>query len=232
MEPVLSIASSLARCEYLPDQTSRLRLELFRRLDADSYFPRLEQGWRRFGPVLFRPECPSCRRCESLRVPTDTFRPNESQRRAWKRNIDTLTVRIGAPHSTPDKLDLFARFHQHKHDVQGWPYGEEQKLDTFLNNPFPTEEWTYALDDRLLAVGYVDVLREGLSAIYFFWDPAEHRRSLGTFNILAMIASARRRGLPHVYLGYCVEGCRSLEYKARFRPNEVLRPDGWTAFCT
>jgi arginine-tRNA-protein transferase len=97
----------------------------------------------------------------------------------------------------------------------------------FLRNPWDTEEWTYYLGERLMAVGYVDVLSEGLSAIYFFWDPGERHRSLGTFNILSLIASARHRGLPHVYLGYYVEGCRSLEYKARFRPNEMLIAGEW-----
>ena len=100
-----------------------------------------------------------------------------------------------------------------------------------LENPFRTEEWTYYLGNRLIAVAYVDALPEALSAIYCYHDPTEGARSLGTFNILSLLASARDRGLPHVYLGYNVAGCRSLEYKRNYRPNEVLRPDGtWEAF--
>ena len=100
-----------------------------------------------------------------------------------------------------------------------------------LQNPFRTEEWTYYIGDRLIAVAYVDALPEALSAIYCYHDPTEGVRSPGTFNILSLLASARERGLPHVYLGYYVAGCRSLEYKRNFRPNEVLRPDGtWEAF--
>ena len=101
----------------------------------------------------------------------------------------------------------------------------------FLDNPFETEEWCYYLGSRLVAVGYVDSLPEGLSAIYFYYDPDERRRSLGTYNVLAAIEAARQRGLPHVYLGYYVEGGRSVEYKARFRPNEVLGPDGEWRSC-
>ena len=85
----------------------------------------------------------------------------------------------------------------------------ESGLDLFLRNPFPTEEWSYWIGDRLLGVGYVDVLAEGLSAIYFFHDPREHKRSLGTLNILHMIDAAGRRGLSHVYLAPYVKGCRS-----------------------
>jgi arginine-tRNA-protein transferase len=95
-----------------------------------------------------------------------------------------------------------------------------------LQNPFRTEEWTYYLGRRLIAVAYVDALAEALSAIYCYYDPAEKARSLGTFNVLSLLASARERGLPHVYLGYYVAGCRSMEYKRNFRPNEVLRSDG------
>jgi leucyl-tRNA---protein transferase len=100
-----------------------------------------------------------------------------------------------------------------------------------VDNPFPTEEWCYYIGERLVGVGYVDVLPEGLSAIYFYYDPAERQRSLGTYNVLAILEAARQRQLPHVYLGYYVAGYRSLEYKARFRPNEVLGRDGvWQPF--
>ena len=102
------------------------------------------------------------------------------------------------------------------------------RLNLYVANPFPTEEWSYWISGTLVGLGYVDALPEGLSAIYFVHAPDEHRRSLGTFNILTLIDAARRRGLPHVYLGYYVEGCRSLEYKARFRPHEVLNGGAWT----
>jgi arginine-tRNA-protein transferase len=131
---------------------------------------------------------------------------------------------------SPDRLRLFSRFHEHGHRTKGWPAGGTD-LDLFVANPFPVEEWSYRVDGKLIAVGYADVLPGALSAIYFYWDPDEKRRSLGTFNILNLISSAARRNMPHVYLGYYVEGCRSLEYKGRFRPNEIIGPQGeWIAF--
>ena len=119
--------------------------------------------------------------------------------------------------------------------MKGWPDRSDETaggrgLDLFVRNPFPTEEWSYWIGDRLLGVGYVDVLPEGLSAIYFFHDPREHKRSLGTLNVLRVIAAAGDRGVSHVYLGYYVKGCRSLEYKARFRPNEVFTGTAWETF--
>jgi arginine-tRNA-protein transferase len=124
---------------------------------------------------------------------------------------------------------LYYAFHAHGHETKGWPdrshertRQDESGLALFLGNPFPTEEWSYWIGDRLVGVGYVDALAVGLSAIYFFHDPREHKRSLGTLNVLRLIEAAGHRGVPHVYLGYYVKGCRSLEYKARFRPNEVF----------
>jgi arginine-tRNA-protein transferase len=229
MDPV-TITTVPSRCEYLPDRLWRLRYEFHPGLDAVSYQARLQEGWRRFGPVIFRPECPDCRECRSLRVPVATFQPTRSQRRVWKRNIHDVTLTIGSPAITAAKAALFARFHQYQHDAKGWPLNSDHGLEVFTANPFPTEEWRYSVGDRLIGLGYVDALPAGLSAIYFVWDPEERQRSLGTFNILEIIDAARKRGLPHVYPGYYVAGCRSLEYKGRFGPHEMLSGAGeWTA---
>jgi arginine-tRNA-protein transferase len=226
MEQTLVFLSAPDDCSYLPRQRAQLRYEFAPHLTPTDYMTRLREGWRRFGPILFRNECPTCRKCQSLRVPVDTFRPSVSQRRAWSKNRGEVEVRIGIPSSSPQKLDLFQRFHRHGHQTKGWSADPGHDLRLFTNNPFPTEEWSYYIGERLVAVGYVDALPEGLSAIYFFHDPDEGKRSLGTFNVLTMIDAARERGLPHVYLGYYVEGCRSLEYKNRFMPNERLNDAG------
>jgi leucyl-tRNA---protein transferase len=226
MESRFSFTSKVAPCEYLPDRLRQTRYEFRPTMQLHEYSGRLRQGWRRFGPILFRPECPSCRMCQSLRVPVIAFRPSQGQRRAWKKNEGEVALRIGTPSISPEKIDLFARFHHHGRAAKGWPEDNDVSLDLFVSNPFPTEEWSYFVDGRLVGVGYVDVLAEGLSAIYFAHDPEEGKRSLGTFNILTMIEAARTRRLPHVYLGYFVEGCRSLEYKRTFRPNEVLLEGG------
>jgi leucyl-tRNA---protein transferase len=214
-----------SQCHYLPTQTQELRHVEIPALDQVTYGVLLQQGWRRFGATVFRPECRFCTACQSLRVPVATFRLSESQRRVWRKNRQSVQVTIAEPTFSPEKDDLLRRFHQFGHETKGWP-GDLAGLDFFLDSPFRTEEWTYWLGERLVGVGYVDALAEGLSAIYFFHEPEEHRRSLGTFNILTMIERARQHGLPHVYLGYYVEGCRSLEYKFRFAPNEILMDDG------
>jgi arginine-tRNA-protein transferase len=198
---------------------------------------RMREGWRRFGHTMFRPQCPACTACRSLRVVVERFRPDRSQRRARKANESDVELRIGEPRVTRSRLALYDRYHAFQSDLKGWPQHPAKDPDSyresFVFNPFPVEEWDYYLGGALVGVGYVDVLPEGLSAIYFYYDPDLRQRSLGTWNVLRVIEEAGRRGLPHVYLGYHVAGCRSLEYKARFVPNETLGPDGvWRPFRT
>ena len=217
------------RCEYLPDRLSRLEYDIAPHVTPDEYLERLRQGWRRFSHAMFRPACQACTMCQSLRVPVASFQPTRSQRRAWNVNRRDVSLVVGTPVISPEREALFERFHAHGHETKGWPAHAGHGLELFVDNPFPTEEWCYYSGSRLIGVGYVDALREGLSAIYFYYDPDEAHRSPGTFNVLALLAAARERCLPHVYLGYFVAGCRSLEYKARFGPHEILRPDGsWT----
>jgi arginine-tRNA-protein transferase len=224
----VTFTSPPSRCEYLPHEVWQLRYELVERLQPTAYMARLRAGWRRFGHAMFRPECPTCRMCRSLRVPVATFRPSTSQRRVWRRNRAELTLQVvDVPTVSRDRIELFERFHRFGEETKGWPAHEPERLELFLENPFPTEEWTYYRGDRLVAVGYVDALPEGLSAIYFFYDPDERHRSPGTYNILSLLDAARTRGVSQVYLGYYVRGCRSLEYKARFRPHELLADGAW-----
>ncbi len=100
------------------------------------------------------------------------------------------------------------------------------------SNPFATEEWCYYIDDNLVAVSYIDPLPDGLSGVYFFLDPDYYKHSLGTWIALTMIDRAKAASMPYVYLGYYVEGCRSMEYKDRFAPNEILGSDlQWHSHC-
>src|SRR5918993_4263791 len=208
MKDTLVFVSAPDQCSYLPDRVVQMRYEMAPGMTAADYMGRLKAGWRRFGPIMFRNECPSCRMCQSLRVPVETFRPSTSQRRVWATNVAHVDVRIGQPASSPDKLDLFHRFQRHGHQTKGWSADPGHDLRLFTNNPFPTEEWTYHVGERLVGVGYVDVLPEGLSAIYFFHDPQEAKRSLGTFNVLKTIEVARERRFAHRYFEDYVPGCR------------------------
>jgi leucyl-tRNA---protein transferase len=230
MRTLFTFTSPPESCSYLPAETSSLRYEIAGELTAAEYEARLLAGWRRFGYALFRPACPHCQKCLSLRVPASAFAPDRSQRRCLAANDTDVTLLIGPPVLTDDKLELYDKFHEAQAERVGWPYhgpkGADDYAEAFVDNPFPIQEWCYYLGPKLVGVGYVDRLAAGLSLIYFFHDPDERKRGLGTYNVLSAIRVAAEWQLPHVYLGYFVAGCRSLEYKGRFRPNEALAPDG------
>lgn len=235
MESIFRYTAPPGQCGYLPDQTWRLEYEHVAALSPDEYLRRIEEGWRRFGHVLFRPRCRQCAACQSLRVAVPRFRPDRSQRRCVKLNAGAVELVIGEPAVDGERLALYDRYHAFQADAKGWPDHPAKDAfsyaTSFVDHPFPVEEWRYYLGDRLIGVGYVDALPGALSAIYFFYDPDQRRRSLGTWNVLCVLDEAARRGIPWVYLGYYVAGCASMGYKGRFAPNEVLGPDGtWHGF--
>ncbi len=237
METLFRFLAPPSQCGYLPEQTWRLEYEQVSRLSAAEYMERMLHGWRRFGGMMFRPRCPACHACRAIRISVDRFQPDRSQRRVRKANQDVVRLQIGVPSVTRAKLDLYDRYHAHQSEVKGWPWhlpkDADEYANSFVENPFPTQEWCYYLGNRLVGVGYVDDLPGGLSAIYFFYDPEQRHRSLGTWNVLNVLEQAALRRLPHVYLGYYVVGCASMAYKARFLPNQLLESDGkWHDFLS
>ncbi len=235
MESLLRYIATPSRCGYLPDRSWSLEYELVSELAAAEYMERMLAGWRRFGAMLFRPHCRGCSACRPLRVCVDRFRPSRSQRRARKANEGQVELRIGAPSVSRMKLSLYDRYHAFQAEAKGWPDHPARDAagyaNSFVENPFPTQEWCYYLDGKLVGVGYVDDLPGGMSAIYFFYDPAQRQRSLGTWNVLNLLEASAVRGLPYLYLGYYVAGCPSMEYKRQFVPNQVRGADGaWHDF--
>lgn len=241
MDSLMRYVAEPGPCGYLPAEEATMEYDYVAALSPDEYLGRMLEGWRRFGHVMFRPVCAACSACRPLRVRVHEFRPDRSQRRCRQGNEGAVELRIGTPSLTQDKIDLYDRYHAHQARHKGWPEHGVSDRDgyarSFVMHPFAVEEWCYRVGDRLVGVGYVDCLPDssvveqrlgagGLSAIYFFYDPEERERGLGTWNVLCAIAEARRRGLPYVYLGYAVAGCRAMEYKARFVPNEVRGADG------
>ncbi len=239
MESLFRYIAAPSACGYLADQQWSLEYEYVASLTSAEYLQRMLEGWRRFGYMLFRPACETCRACQSLRVCVERFRPDRSQTRARKANEGVVELRIGPPSVTKAKLSLYDRYHEFQAGHKGWPHHPAKDAagyaDSFVRHPFGVEEWCYFLNGRLIGVGYVDVLPDapkgapatgGLSAIYFFYDPLECRRSLGTYNVLCVIDEAKRRGLPFAYLGYYVAGSPSMSYKMRFVPNQLRGIDG------
>ncbi len=192
------------------------------------YAQALAQGFRRAGGHLYRPRCIGCRACRPCRLPVEHFRPDRSQRRCRARNAD-LAVTQTDPGYSAERHRLYRRYLETRHPGGGMDGADAGDFRHFLVAPWSTTRFLeLRLHGRLLGVAVTDVTPAGLSAVYTFFDPAQRSRGLGTFAILAQLDWARRLALPHLYLGYWIDGHPKMDYKRRFRPAEVLGERGWT----
>jgi arginine-tRNA-protein transferase len=215
-------------CSYFPDRTARSRAFYASDLSPEQYQQLMDAGFRRSGRVVYQPMCGTCRDCVSIRVPVGSFAPSKSQRRCWRRNQD-LALSIGPASTDVEAFDLYTRYLRDWHGDENVNDAERESFESFLyDSPVQTIEMRYRnpRDDRLLAVGICDVCDRSISSVYFFHDPAEHRRGLGTFGAMMEIEIARRMNVPYYYLGYWIHGCATMQYKSSFRPHELLGGDG------
>jgi arginyl-tRNA--protein-N-Asp/Glu arginylyltransferase len=196
-------------------------------------------GFRRSQSIAYRPACESCRACVSVRVSTADFAPSRNMRRIAERNADIIGE-MRSPAPTSEQYSVFRAYLDARHrnggmaDMTVLDYAmmiEDSHVETKL-----VEYRAQGPDSRingrgagaLFGVALTDVLSDGLSMVYSFFDPDEGDRSLGTFMILDHIDRAHRMGLPYVYLGYWVPGSRKMDYKGRCLPQERLLPSGWS----
>lgn len=211
-------------CPYLPGRTERIRATLAESIDPGALEAMLDAGFRRSGRLLYQPICAGCRECVPLRVPVASFRPSASQRRVLRRNADLGVARV-LEVDDREHHDLYRRYVR---DWHGQPddAADDAWREFLVRTPADTLHFDYrAPDGRLIAWGVCDRGVRVLSSVYFCFDPAESRRSLGTFGALREIAYAAQHGLSYYHLGYCVQGCPAMQYKAGFRPNQRLGTD-------
>lgn len=215
-------------CSYLPgEQATTLFLDPSQPMDVQVYAELSEMGFRRSGDHLYRPHCQRCTACIPARIPAEDIRLNRQQRRILKRNAD-LTVTSVRPSFTEEYYALYADYIEQRHaDGDMYPPSRDQ-FQTFLVRDLPfCRFYEFRLEGRLLALAVTDVLPNGLSAVYTFYDPHEEQRSLGRFAILWQIGEAARLGLNAIYLGYWIKNCRKMNYKTEYRPIELLINQRW-----
>lgn len=185
----------------------------------------LAAGYRRNGNTIYAMRCPDCTACVPIRLATATFRPSRNMRRARERNQD-LDISVGPLAVTPEKLQLLDCFLNSR-----YPGRASTALDYyrgfFLNALVPTMEISFRFSGQLVGVSIVDLAECSLNAVYFYFDPAFAKRSLGTFNILYLNELARREDYEYLYLGYWIEPVAAMAYKARFRPHSLLVNGEW-----
>ena len=198
-------------------------------------------GFRRSQNIAYRPACETCRACVSVRIITDEFQPSRNMKRVLERNVDLIGALHDAEPST-EQYSLFRTYLDSRHrrggmsDMTVLDYAmmvEDTHVDTKVieyRRRGPDSFITGKGHGELIAVALTDRMADGLSMVYSYFSPEHADRSLGTFMILDHISRARAAGLPHVYLGYWVNGSRKMNYKIRFQPQEHLGPKGWERY--
>ena len=211
-------------CAYLSDRLASLEYRLMVNVSGEELEVLLTRGWRRFGPAYFRPACKLCTECVSIRLDVHRFEPTASQKRALKRS-KRFKVVVGRPAVDAERLKLHEAWHATREDARGWEKASLTADENQTQVAFPSttgREMAWYDGGRLVGLGLVDVTARCVSAAYFFYHPSIAHLSPGVANVLRCVELARELSATHVYLGYRVEDCNSLKYKANFRPHELL----------
>jgi arginine-tRNA-protein transferase len=218
-------------CNYLPEQQERLLVCMSPSEDLPALYSQLmHAGFRRSGEQLYRPHCPNCNACQSLRVDTLNFKASKSQKRILSKNKDVF-VR----YTTQERDDYYPLYEDY---IRGFHADGSMYPPSYTQyRNFIRCQWHAPLfieardsDSKLLAVAVTDQVTDGLSALYTYYSPHCVKRSLGKFMIMQQIAHAKTLGLPFLYLGYQIDACQKMNYKTDFKPFHRLIDNRWVLF--
>jgi arginine-tRNA-protein transferase len=185
----------------------------------------LASGYRRNGNVIYNMHCSACKACVPIRIDPKEFKQNRNQKRVWNKN-QALTIEATPLTCSEENLALLEKFLAAR-----YPGRENSPLDYytgfFLNHITTTVEFSYRVGSKLIGVAIVDLSTTWLNVVFFYFDPAEEKRSPGTYNILYLIDFCRQKEIKFIYLGYWIEKVKSMSYKAKFKPHYIFHDNTW-----
>jgi arginine-tRNA-protein transferase len=221
--------SQAHECSYLPDREARsLFLDPSAEVTAEIYQQLIDRGFRRSGCYLYQPACAACDACISLRIPVEKFRPSRSQRRNRKQNLPCYQVTTVEAGYRESHFQLYKKYLMQRHPDGAMSCNSPGQYIQFLTCDWANTEFIeFHREGQLVAVAVSDVLPNGTSSVYTFFDPEETRHGLGVFALLWQIERAKSLGKDWVYPGFWVKECEKMNYKTRFRPYEAWTGQHW-----
>jgi len=220
--------STEQKCSYLDDRTSAsIFADPEGEMSTALYSVLINHGFRRSANYVYRPHCPSCKACKPTRVPVQLFTASRNQKRVWKKNQD-VNVTEAKPEYNNEHFELYKKYIRYRHQNGDMDHDDPKRYFEFLDSDWcDTTFYEFRLEEKLVAVAATDLLTQGLSALYTFFDPELEKRSLGTYAILWQIKQAESLHKPYLYLGYWIKDCQKMQYKNKFKPLEIWDEEKW-----
>jgi len=214
------------KCSYLDNLEQTTHYQIIDNCDIQHCQELIERGYRRFGKMYFRPMCPSCNECKSIKIDVKNFHFSKSARRVMKKAAHIKSY-VQIPTMSKAHLELFEKYHTFMHKTKGWDHQKASAhsyYNSFVNghNEFGYEI-LYFDGEKLIGVDLIDILQDGISSIYFYYDPEYMHLSLGRLSLYYQIKFAQQSDKKWIYLGYYVKDCASLAYKAQYKPFLTLQ---------
>jgi leucyl-tRNA---protein transferase len=214
-------------CSYLPGKQARSKVAApIHWVNATRYDDLIKHGFRRSGQYTYKPHCESCQACVPLRVPVQEFKPNRSQKRSFNQ-YQQLQIYIKPLSFDAEHLALYLHYQTYRHQANEPIEQLTQQYENFLLvSNVNTQLIEFRLESKLVMVSVVDLLSDGVSSVYTFYNPSI-TKGLGTYNVLWQIEYAKLLQKKYVYLGYWINDSQKMAYKTSFKPYEIYQNDYW-----
>ncbi|ATB69594.1 arginyl-tRNA--protein transferase [Sulfurospirillum diekertiae] len=223
---IIEFSTLETKCSYLDDCKTRMEYKYIENATMELNQELIERGWRRFGNYYSRPQCQKCKLCLSLRIDVKNYNFSRSAKRVFKK-AEGIRYVIQAPTISTEHLELYDKYHRHMEQKRGWQYYNlkpQSYHELYVSGAHNFgKEVLYFQGEKLIGVDLIDFLDDGISSIYFYYDPDFEKLSLGRLSIYEQIILAKEYDLEWIYLGYYVKECQSLKYKASYAPYQTLQ---------